>query len=90
MKTTNPKLTVTYDKAADAMYIYLDSDCKSVDYTYLCDPRSAPDGVAGMINLDFNEGKFKGIEIMDASKKFDKATFKSLTADGATDRGFEG
>lgn len=61
---------LTYDKEANAAYIYLrkDSDIAPawVPKTYSCDPQE----VNGMINLDFDEeGKLRGIEILDASKK---------------------
>jgi uncharacterized protein YuzE len=63
-------MKITYDKEADAAYIYLieDKDVKPqwVKHTYSCDP----DSVKGMINLDFDENdKLGGIEILDASKK---------------------
>ncbi len=61
-------MKVTYNKEADAVYIYFtDSDeAGEVKKTYLCDPTE----VKGMINLDFDkDGKFIGIEVLDASKK---------------------
>ena len=63
-------MKITYDKEADAAYIYLieDKDVKPqwVKHTYPCDPVE----VKGIVNLDFDEhGKLGGIEIMDASKK---------------------
>ena len=63
-------MKITYDKEADAAYIYLidEENVKPewVKHTYSCDPES----VDGMINLDFDAGgKLGGIEIMDASKK---------------------
>ena len=66
---TNIKLT--YDKSADAAYIYLDNiPPAGVAKTYSCDPAE----VGGMINLDFTEnGTLIGIEIIDASKKLPKA-----------------
>jgi len=56
-------MKITYDKIADAIYIYLsDKECNSTS-TYMCDPKE----VGGMINLDFNkEGKLIGIEVLDA------------------------
>lgn len=66
-------MKITYDKKADAAYIYLISDRdikpKWVAKTYLCNPSE----IKGMINLDFDDnGKLGGIEIMDASKKLPK------------------
>lgn len=63
-------MKITYDKEADAAYIYLDPSLSMksgwVAKTYPCDPQE----VNCMINLDFDEdGKLGGIEIIDASKK---------------------
>ena len=66
-------IKITYNKGADAAYIYLKSSADSllgwVSKTYLCDPKE----INGMINLDFDaEGRLWGIEILDASKKLSK------------------
>ncbi|WKZ29673.1 MAG: DUF2283 domain-containing protein [Patescibacteria group bacterium] len=63
-------MKITYDKSADAAYIYLietrDKQPGWVKKTYSCDPKE----VDGMINLDFNaEGRLGGIEVLSASKK---------------------
>ncbi len=60
-------MKITYDKAADAAYIYLKDIPKGgVKKTYSCDPNQ----LGGMINLDFDENNILvGIEILDASKK---------------------
>lgn len=59
-------MKLTYDKKADAAYIYFSNfPADTVDKTYPCDPQE----VEGMINLDFTNGKLVGIEVMDASKK---------------------
>ncbi len=60
-------MKITYDKSADAAYIYLEDRIgeAGISKTYMCDPKEV-----GMINLDFNtEGKLVGIEVMDASKR---------------------
>jgi uncharacterized protein YuzE len=72
-------MKITYDKRADAAYIYLTDKIRPgwVAKTYLCDPEE----VNGMINLDFDsEGKLGGIEIIDASLKLPK----ELLDDGET------
>lgn len=66
-------MKITYDKAADAAYIYLagayEQQVAWVKRTYLCDPVEND----AMINLDFDSGnKLGGIEIMDASKLLPK------------------
>jgi uncharacterized protein YuzE len=66
-------MKITYDKQADAVYIYIkpgaDTTPHWVAKTYLCDPKE----INGMINLDFDDdGKLGGIEIMGASKKLPK------------------
>lgn len=66
-------MKITYDKKADAAYIYLldekDIEIGWVSKTYTCDPSE----INGMINLDFDkENHLGGIEVMDASKKLPK------------------
>jgi uncharacterized protein YuzE len=58
---------ITYDREADAAYIYF-SNFVTVDKTYSCDPKE----VDGMINLDFSNGKLVGVEVLDASYKLSK------------------
>ena len=68
---------ITYDKNADAAYIYLtDIPPAGVAFTYPCDPIE----INGMINLDFDKNnQLLGIEIMDASKKLPKEIIESAT-----------
>ncbi len=69
-------MRVTYDPQVDAAYIYLVDEILigGVHDTYPCDPRPAPDGVDGMINLDFDyDDRLIGIEVIDASKRLPKA-----------------
>ncbi|MBX4205882.1 DUF2283 domain-containing protein [Candidatus Microgenomates bacterium] len=64
-------MRITYDKSADAVYIYLKEKIEAggVNKTYPCDPKE----VDGMINLDFDiENKLIGIEILGASRKLPK------------------
>ena len=60
-------MRVTYDRASNAVYIYLkerSQECK-VAKTYLCDPIE----VNGQINLDFDGNNVLiGIEVLDADK----------------------
>lgn len=61
-------MRVTYDKQANAAYIYIASEILpgSIQETYTCNPVE----VGGEINLDFdNQGKLVGIEILNADKK---------------------
>lgn len=71
-------MKITYDKKADAAYIYLGKEYEAVTQwvgnTYPCDPVE----VKGMINLDFDiEGKLGGIEIIGASHKLSKELLDS-------------
>ena len=64
-------LHVTYDKVANAAYVYFDSELPeaSVAYTYSCDPDDA-----GMINLDFDEdGRIIGVEVLAADAKLPRS-----------------
>jgi uncharacterized protein YuzE len=59
---------VTYDRTADAAYMYFTDPQVSVRSarTYPCDPID----VDGMINLDFDEqGRLIGIEVLAATSK---------------------
>ncbi|MFE5594575.1 DUF2283 domain-containing protein [Streptomyces sp. NPDC056549] len=59
---------VTYDKVADAAYVYLTEPHARVQSArmYPCDPVDAD----AMINLDFDEqGRLIGIEVLDAGSK---------------------
>jgi uncharacterized protein YuzE len=69
-------MKLTYDKEANAAYIYLLEDTKlKVAKTYPCDPIE----VGGMINLDFdNQGRLMGIEVLDASRMLDDHLLISL------------
>ncbi|MEV5576640.1 DUF2283 domain-containing protein [Spirillospora sp. NPDC052269] len=62
-------LRVTYDKQANAAYIYFSDPQKAapmVKSMYPCDPVE----VDGMINLDFDEeGRLLGVEVLAARSK---------------------
>ncbi|KQV14865.1 MULTISPECIES: DUF2283 domain-containing protein [unclassified Kitasatospora] len=61
-------LRVTYDKTANAAYVYLtDPQVRNkVSRMYPCDPVA----VGGMINLDFDEQeRLIGVEVLAASSK---------------------
>ncbi|MGW2091351.1 DUF2283 domain-containing protein [Promicromonospora sukumoe] len=64
-------LSVTYDKKANAAYIYLTEPQTrpKVARVYPCDPIET----GGMINIDFDEdGRVLGIEVLAASSKLPK------------------
>jgi uncharacterized protein YuzE len=69
-KTEEEYMKITYDKGADAAYIYLaDIPPRAAKKTYPCYPRE----VNGMINFDFDaNGVLMGIEILSASQKLPK------------------
>jgi len=60
-------MKITYDRSADAAYLYLVGDIAAggIAKTYCCDPIE----VNGQIQLDFDEqGRLVGIEVLDASR----------------------
>jgi uncharacterized protein YuzE len=64
-------MRVTYDRSADAMYVYLRElrSEEKISFTYPCDPNE----IEGMINLDFDQDKrIVGIEILGASARAPK------------------
>ncbi|MFB8034343.1 DUF2283 domain-containing protein [Streptomyces sp. NPDC056004] len=69
-------IKVTYDKTADAAYVYFTDpqDCVNSAQMYPCDPVD----VDGLINLDFDErGRLIGIEVLAASSKMPEYLLKS-------------
>jgi len=58
---------ITYDPAADAVYIHLTSGPLSPGRTTTQAP--APPGITGFIALDWKDGRLAGIEILDASTR---------------------
>ncbi|WP_149823548.1 DUF2283 domain-containing protein [Streptomyces tailanensis] len=78
---------VTYDRTADAAYVYLaDPQARATASAamYPCDPVQ----VGGMINLDFDEqGRLIGVEVLGASAKLPTYLLESaerLDAEGAS------
>lgn len=68
-------MRITYDRTADAAYIYLAPVIKpgAVQTTYPCDPAET----GGEVNLDFDAGgRLIGIEVLDASRKLHPALLK--------------
>lgn len=71
-------LGVTYDKEANAAYVYLvnpETETETdVAFVYPCDPVE----VGGMINLDFDDnGRLIGIEVLAASSKLPQYLIES-------------
>jgi uncharacterized protein YuzE len=69
-------MRVTYDKQANAAYIYIASEILpgSIKCTYTCNTTE----VGGEINLDFDcQGKLVGIEILNADKKLPMEVLES-------------
>lgn len=67
----NYDMKITYDKSADAVYIYLvDIKPGGVANTYRLDDSEE---IADMINLDFDkDNRLLGIEILEASSQLPK------------------
>ncbi|MGW5471392.1 DUF2283 domain-containing protein [Streptomyces chartreusis] len=84
-RPTVANVRVTYDKTANAAYVYFtDPEVRvKVAHMYPCDPVD----VDGMINLDFDDqGRLIGIEVLAASSKLPGYLLESaerLDADGA-------
>ena len=68
-------MRVTYDRSADAAYIYLiPIKTGEVTKTYPCDPAE----ISGMINLDFNAAnELIGVEVLGASKRLPSQLLES-------------
>ena len=60
-------MRITYDPAANAVYIHLTSDPLSPGRTTLQAP--TPPGIEGFIALDWKDDRLVGIEILDASTR---------------------
>jgi uncharacterized protein YuzE len=67
-------MQITYDKEADAVYIYLvEIGPGEVKKTYCCDRQQ----VGGLINLDFDRSnRLIGIEVLNASSKLPERFFE--------------
>jgi uncharacterized protein YuzE len=58
---------ITYDPAADAVYIYLTGDPLTPGRTTI--QASTPPGTEGFVALDWKDGRLVGIKILDASTR---------------------
>jgi uncharacterized protein YuzE len=58
---------ITYDPAADAVYIHLTGDPLARGRTTI--PALTPPGTEGFIALDWKDDRLVGIEILDASTR---------------------
>ena len=63
----NRNVRITYDPAADAVYIHLTRNPLTPGRTTLQAP--TPPGTSGFIALDWKDGRLVGIEILDASTR---------------------
>ena len=60
-------MRITYDPAADAVYIYLTGDPLAPGRTTI--QAGLPAGISGFIALDWKDDRLVGIEILDASSR---------------------
>jgi uncharacterized protein YuzE len=58
---------ITYDAAADAVYIYLTGQPLTPGRTTI--QAGTPSGIEGFIALDWKDGRLVGIEVLDASRR---------------------
>jgi uncharacterized protein YuzE len=58
---------ITYDAAADAVYIYLTGKPLTPGRTTI--QAGTPPGIEGFIALDWKDGRLVGLEILDASRR---------------------
>ena len=60
-------MRITYDPAADAVYIHLTADPLTPGHATT--QASTPPGIEGFVALDWKDGRLVGIEILDASTR---------------------
>ena len=60
-------MRITYDPAADAVYIHLTAQPLAPGRTTI--QASMPPGTSGFVALDWKDGRLVGIEILDASTR---------------------
>jgi uncharacterized protein YuzE len=58
---------ITYDAAADAVYIYLTGEPLTPGRTTI--QAGTPPSIEGFIALDWKDGRLVGLEILDASSR---------------------
>jgi uncharacterized protein YuzE len=58
---------ITYDAAADAVYIYLTGQPLTPGRTTI--QAGTPSDIEGFIALDWKDGRLVGIEVLDASRR---------------------
>jgi len=64
VKCQSPDVRISYDSEADAAYIYLtDKDLMPGRDSV---PLPLPEGMQGMVVLDWKDGKIAGLEVLDA------------------------
>ena len=63
----NRNVRITYDPAADAVYIHLTGQPLTPGRTTIQAP--TPPGTEGFVALDWKDGRLAGIEILDASTR---------------------
>jgi uncharacterized protein YuzE len=71
---------ITYDPAADAVYIHLTGAPLTPGRTTLQAP--IPPGIEGFIALDWKDGRLVGIEILDASTRLHPDLLDQAEIDG--------
>jgi uncharacterized protein YuzE len=70
---------ITYDPAAEAVYICLTGDRLTQSRTTLQAP--TPPGISGFLALDWKDGRLVGIEILDASTRHHRDLFEEAEID---------
>ena len=73
-------MRITYDPAADAVYIHLTGQPLTAGRTTLQAP--TPAGTSGFIALDWKDGRLVGIEILDASTRLHPDLLDQAENDG--------
>ena len=58
-------MRVTYDPTVNAAYIYLTDEALMPDRDSI--PCELPDGMGGIVVMDWKEGRIVGLEVLDAS-----------------------
>ncbi len=76
----NRSVRITYDPAADAVYIHLTSDPLAPGRTTVQAP--TPPGTGGFVALDWKDSRLVGIEILDASTRLHQDLLEEAEING--------
>ena len=73
-------MRITYDAAADAVYIYLTGQPLTPGRTTI--QAGTPSDIEGFVALDWKDGRLVGIEVLDASRRLHPDLLEGAEAAG--------